>query len=185
MEKENEVIAVPRPARRRTLSASLQADFDAGRRDLEAGRFNEALKRLRIAHSGAPTHARIRSYLGVAMAYGERNFSEARALCEGAARQDFFHPEVYLNLARVYLRFDRRAEALRYLRRGLMIAPGHAGIVAQMAQLGRRQLPIVSFLPRRHPVNRVLGTARSRLAGVIQRGRARRGDAVDTASASL
>ena len=53
-----------------------------------------------------------------------------------------------------------------------MIDPGHEGIRETIASLGSRRLPILPFLPRRHPVNRVLGTARSRLVGGFIRGSA-------------
>jgi hypothetical protein len=42
-----------------------------------------------------------------------------------------------------------------------MIDPGHALIHRAIAELGRRKVPVVPFLPRRHPVNRALGTARN------------------------
>lgn len=137
---------------------------------LEGGRFEDALSSLSQAESIAPDHARIRSMLGVATAYAHRDLERARMLCESAAKQEFFNPEVYLNLARVYLVFGRRSEALRYLRRGKMIDPAHSGIQQEIRRLGRRRLPVVPFLPRRHPINRALGEARSRLAAGFSRG---------------
>ncbi len=150
----------------RALCDEAQRLFEKGVEELEAGSTAEALASLRRAYELAPDHARIRSRLGVAIAREERNFEESRALCESAAKQEFFNPDLYLNLSQVYLEFGRRSEALRYLRRGQMIDPGHAPINRAIAELGRRRLPVLPFLPRRHPVNRVLGTARNL---VIQR----------------
>lgn len=144
--------------------------FERGVAALSEDRTGDALVALREASELAPDHAQIRSYLGLAIARSEKNFAEARELCEAAAKQEFFNPDVYLNLAKVYLCFGRRAEALRYLRRGAMIDPGHAPIKELIAGLGRRKLPILPFLPRRHPINRALGTVRTKVAEVFSRG---------------
>lgn len=150
---------------RRNLGLALSDEarqlFDRGAESLEEGLHDDALSCLRKAVELAPDHAQLRSLLGLAVAHGLRDFGESRALCESAAKQEFFNPDLYLNLARVYLEFGRRSEALRYLRRGQMIDPGHVSIHHTIAELGRRRMPIVPFLPRRHPVNRALGTARN------------------------
>ena len=137
--------------------------FERGRSQLQSNDLQSALVSLREAHAQAPDHAQIRSSLGLAVALGERDFEAARTLCESAAKQEFFNPELYLNLARVYLSVGRRPEALRYLRRGQMIDPGHAEIREAIVDLGMRRLPILPFLPRRHLVNRMLGSVRSLL----------------------
>jgi tetratricopeptide (TPR) repeat protein len=135
--------------------------FEAGAENIERAHYGDALTDLSRAAELAPTHAQIRSLLGVAMAYEMRDFEQSRALCESAAKQEFFNPDLYLNLSRVYLLFGRRSEALRYLRRGRMIDPGHAKILRAISDLGLRKSPILPFLPRRHLVNRALGGARN------------------------
>jgi len=170
MNGEVEVLeASSESGQRHVLEGEARTRFEAGCVDLTENRVNEAIENLREAYSLAPQSASIRPFLGLALARGAGPFSEARELCEGAAKQEFFNPELYLNLAKVFLRFDRRSEALRYLRRGAMIDPGHEPIHQMIASLGNRKLPIVPFLPRRHPVNRALGTARSRVIGVFAR----------------
>jgi len=154
---------------RHVLEGEARIRFDAGCLDLTENRVEQAIENLREAHTLAPQSAPVRSFLGLALARGGGSFSEARALCEEAAKQEFFNPELYLNLAKVFLCFDRRSEALRYLRRGAMIDPGHEPIRQMIASLGNRKLPIVPFLPRRHPVNRALGTARSRVMSAFAR----------------
>ena len=154
---------------RHVLDEEAQALFDAGRVGLDQNRVDDAVISLRGACERAPQNAQVRSFLGLAIACANGPFSEARALCEDAANQEFFNPELYLNLAKVYLRVDRRSEALRYLRRGQMIDPGHGPINQAIASLGRRKLPIVPFLPRRHPVNRALGTVRTKVLGALFR----------------
>jgi hypothetical protein len=59
--------------------------------------------------------------------------------------------------------FGFKSEAIRYLRRGLMIDPANAGLAEDLERLGRRRMPVLQFLPRNHPVNRWLGRMRHRL----------------------
>ena len=90
----------------------------------------------------------------------ERRFDRAMELCQSAAKQEFFNPDLYLNMARLNLAFGFTSEALRYLRRGKMIDPANADIEAVMQELGLRVSPVLVFLPRRHVLNRWLGNAR-------------------------
>lgn len=144
----------------RVLSQEAEDLFVRGQALLAEGNLEDALKVLCEAADRAPEHARIRSLLGLAVARGEKDFERARALCESAAKQEFFNPDLYLNLAKVFLIFGRRAEAMRYLRRGQMIDPANEELRAVMQSLGSRRLPVFPFLPRKHPLNRRLGVVR-------------------------
>lgn len=134
-------------------------------KELQAeGRGAEALEHFRTAQRLDPANPRYRSYYGLGLALVERRFNEALELCRSAAKEEFFNPELYHNLARVHLAFGFKAEGLRYIRRGLMIDPGHAGLLQELEDLGVRRLPVLRFLPRRHPLNRWLGRIRVRHA---------------------
>ncbi|MEZ4330166.1 MAG: tetratricopeptide repeat protein [Myxococcota bacterium] len=170
MEREGEGVQARAKSDRNELSVEAREAFEQGRRRIQADEPAGALRAFKQAHALAPDHAQIRSWLGLATALVERDFEQARTLCESAAKQEFFNPDLYLNLAKVYLSVGRRPEALRYLRRGQMIDPGHDAIRDAIAELGLRRVPILPFLPRRHVVNRMLGGVRSlvvdRLLGV-------------------
>ncbi len=153
----------------RSLSGEARDLYDRGVCSLDAGEYEEATLALLRAASLAPENARIRSLLGLSIAHHEKDFQQARSLCESAAKQEFFNPDLYLHLARVYLVFGRRAEALRYLRRGQMIDPGHAIIAESLLELGRRRMAVIPFLPRKHPINRALGGARSLIVATLSR----------------
>ena len=114
----------------------------------------------RAAHEAEPEHARARSYLGVCVAICDRKLEESLALCTSASKQEFFNPEVYLNLARVHLHFGFKTEGRRFLMRGQMIDPANREIQLALQQLGARLDPVLRFLPRRHFINRWLGNAR-------------------------
>ncbi|MBW2274815.1 MAG: tetratricopeptide repeat protein [Deltaproteobacteria bacterium] len=137
--------------------------FERSRSLVEASRYREALECLRLAHHADPDHAQVRSLLGVCLAMQERRFEEAVELCTSAAKQEFFNPELYLNLALVYLNFGFKTEGIRFLLRGQMIDPANETIRRELADLGNRVSPVLRFLPRRHLINRWLGSARSAL----------------------
>jgi Flp pilus assembly protein TadD len=143
-----------------------QSLVDQGRALLEAGDLEGALSRFQAASEADADHARARSYLGLALALSQRRFAEAVDLCTSAAKQEFFNPEVYHNLARVYLAFGFKTEGRRFLLRGLMIDPGNETIQSALEQLGKRSDPVLSFLPRRHILNRWLGSARCRTLAI-------------------
>lgn len=134
--------------------------FRQGLALLEQDVAGEALDHFRAAHSLDRSKARYRSYYGLGLAMVERRFNKAVELCRSAVKEEYFSPELYQNLARVHLAFGFKAEAIRYLRRGLMIDPGNLAIRAQLGELGIRQPPVLRFLPRRHLCNRWLGRLR-------------------------
>ena len=140
--------------------ASARELFDRGCALYEGGDPEAALPLLRRAHEVDENNARVRSWYGLCAGLVDRQFEEAVALCQSAAKQEFFNPDLYLNLARLYLGFGFKAEGVRYLRRGLMIDPGNVAITSAMRELGDRGAPVLGFLPRRHPVNRWLGAVR-------------------------
>ncbi len=142
---------------------SAREHYRRGLELLEDGRQSEAFEHFRAAHELDRENARYASYYGLGLALVERRFNKAVELCRGAVKEEFFSPDLYQNLARVHLVFGFKAEALRYLRRGLMIDPGCETIRADLRDLGERRTPVLGFLPRRHFLNRWLGRARKQL----------------------
>jgi len=136
---------------------SAEQHFCRGEAELEAGRHAAALDHFRAAHRLDPTSARFRSFYGLCIGLEESRFDRALELCRAAAKEEFFNPVLYHNLARVHLVFGFKAEAIRYLRRGLMIDPANAAIRAALGQLGVRRRPVLAFLRRRHLLNRWFG----------------------------
>ena len=134
--------------------------FSEGLALFEVGNLEQALTRFDRALKLNPDHAQAGSYLGVCIASQERRFEHALALCSEAAKQEFFNPDLYLNLARIHLQFGFRSEGRRYLLRGRMIDPANLRIRTALSELGARGEPVLGFLPRRHILNRWLGSAR-------------------------
>jgi tetratricopeptide (TPR) repeat protein len=144
------------------LSSTVTAEdhFRQGRDALASGEASVALEHFRSAHQIDRANPRYRSYYGLAIGIVERRFDRALELCRSAAKEEFFNPDLYHNLARVHLAFGFKAEAIRYLRRGLMIDPANAAMHEDLSTLGTRSRPPLGFLPRRHPLNRLVGQLR-------------------------
>lgn len=138
-------------------SFSAAEHFRDGLAELRGDRSTEALEHLRTAHRLEPSNAEYRSYYGLSLGLSERRFDKALELCRSAAKEEFFNPDLYCNLALVHLSFGFKAEAIRYLRRGLMIDPQSPSILAEMKRLGVRRRPVLGFLRRGHIFNRWLG----------------------------
>ena len=138
-----------------------QDAFDRGHFLLHDGDWAEALRAFDLAHAEVPGNARYRSYYGLCLGVVERRFQESSELCNSAAKQEFFNPDMYLNLARLHASFGFKTEAVRYLRRGRMIDPAHAEIARELRLIGQRERPILPFLPRAHLLNRWFGIART------------------------
>jgi tetratricopeptide (TPR) repeat protein len=139
------------------LSFSAEEHFQRGRVALDRGDLPEALENFRASHRLDPASARFRSYCGLVVGLAERRFDRALELCRSAAKQEFFNPDLYHNLARVHLAFGFKSEAIRYLRRALMIAPDHKPTLAELRSLGIRRRPTLGFLRRRNRLNRLAG----------------------------
>lgn len=132
---------------------------------LEEDQSASALEHFRAAQRLDASSATYRSFYGLAIGLSERRLDRALALCRDAARTEFFNPVHYHNLARLHLAFGFKAEAVRFLRRGLMIDPGNDVIAREMKDLGVRRRPPLGFLRRQNALNRWFGRLRHRSRG--------------------
>jgi tetratricopeptide (TPR) repeat protein len=143
-------------AYRKGLTAVARGDF------LEALAYFEATLELSGSHPGRLSIGAM-SYYGLCLAMASERRDEARDLCEAAVEAAPGSAELHLNLSRVCVAQGDRAHAFRTLVRGLRVDPHHPGLVDALRRLGFRKRPVVGFLPRQHPVNRLLGSLRSAL----------------------
>jgi Flp pilus assembly protein TadD len=102
------------------------------------------------------------SYLGVVMARSEQKWADAEKMCDAAVRMKRNQAQLYLNLAEVYLAAGRRDDAVEALQSGLKFARRDLRLTIAMNKLTHRRPPVLSFLQRRHPLNRQLGRLRHR-----------------------
>jgi hypothetical protein len=116
------------------------------------------------AHRRAPRSARATSWYGVTLVLVERNITLGVSLCDEALRAAPSDPELLLNSARVHLALRQRQRAARAITRGLVAWPDHPALLAARDALGTRRTPVLPFLPRENPLNRLLGGLRHRWA---------------------
>lgn len=130
---------------------------------LRSGLEMAALEHFANAHRRDPSNPRYRAHYGWAVAMIEHRFDRGLALCRSALRDAGEDPDVYHNLARILLANGRKSEGLKFIRRGLMVEPRYAPLLLEWRRVGVRRAPVLSFLPRRHLLNRLLGRVRGRL----------------------
>jgi hypothetical protein len=100
------------------------------------------------------------SYLGFGVARFDRRVREGLTLCEHAVKREFYQPENYLNLARTHLLAGNRRKAMSAVLAGRRIDRAHRGLAELHRELGLRRRPVLPFLSRTNPLNRLLGRMR-------------------------
>ena len=110
----------------------------------------------------APREPRPMSWYGVTLVLVERNSSLGVSLCDEAVRLAGPLPELALNLGRAHLALNQRVRAVKAVQKGLELQPDHAGLLAARDALGTRREPVIRFLSRGNPLNRLLGRLRHR-----------------------
>jgi tetratricopeptide (TPR) repeat protein len=96
------------------------------------------------------------SYLGYCVAKERGQVSRGAELCAISLEHEPNNSEHYLNLGRILLLSGNKLEALRILREG--VAQGeNAELMALLQEFGKRKSPIIPFLPRSNPLNKILG----------------------------
>jgi Flp pilus assembly protein TadD len=105
-----------------------------------------------------------KSYLGLALARAEQKWAQAEELCDSAMRMKRDQPQLYLNLAEVYLAAGQKQDAVETLVQALKYAQRDSRVSAMLSKLSSRKRPIIPFLPRGHFINRQLGNLRYRAA---------------------
>lgn len=103
------------------------------------------------------------SYYGLCTALLNHDVKRGLEHCRAALKREFFHPDLYLNLGKVYLMASQKASAVHIFYKGLKLDDSHKGILSELKRLGIRTTPIIRFLPRGHFLNRVLGQIRYRM----------------------
>ena len=128
------------------------------------GQLEEAHARLTLAHRRRTADPRCLAWYGLTLILVERNSNLGVRYCEEAVRgAGADDPLCWLNLARAFLALGYRERAMTTLQRGLELAPGQPALQEEIDKLGVRWQPVIGFLDRSNPVNRVLGRLRHRI----------------------
>ncbi len=109
------------------------------------------------------------SYFGLALARAEHKWDEAEQICMSALRMKRRQPQLYLNLAEVYLKAGKREDAVDVLLEGIHYEPGDVRLNRMLGKLGIRRPPVLPFLGRANKLNKGLGHLRHRIHRLIHR----------------
>lgn len=142
-----------------------QKAFVAGKHLMACHQIQDALLAFRWAHEIEPNNPEYASYYGLMMVEAGVRSLEGLRMCRRAASQAFYRAELFTNLAKAYLSRGDRTEAERALRKGLALEPDNGEIRALLKEIGVRRPPLLGFLDRRNPVNRLAGRVRHRMLG--------------------
>ncbi|MHB1847182.1 MAG: tetratricopeptide repeat protein [Deltaproteobacteria bacterium] len=130
------------------------------------GKLEEAHARFQQAHRRRSADPRCLAWYGLTLILVEKNNNLGVRLCEEATRgEGTVQPLSWLSLSRAFLALGYRERAVRALQKGLTFEPNHPSLTDEMAKLGLRREPVIGFLSRSNPLNRLLGRMRNRIAG--------------------
>lgn len=104
--------------------------------------------------------ASVFSYYGLCVAALRKKYSDGIKYCQLSLKVQSSNPEHYENQAKIHLLARNRARAVDALFEGLSYDPDNKPINQILDRIGRRQPPVISFLPRDNVLNIYLGKKR-------------------------
>jgi tetratricopeptide (TPR) repeat protein len=140
--------------------------FSRGLTAVARGRYLEALALFETSmeltrRGGDSPPVKCLSYYALCDARASTRLQEAHDLCAAAVHAEPSDPDHHLNLGRVHLRMGDREQAFESFVRGLRVDRRHRGLIHAVGTIGFRRRPVLAFLGRRHPLNRMLGQLRA------------------------
>lgn len=136
---------------------------------LYAGEHEEAERRFREIIKNDPKNFDALAGLAVCVAEEGGRFLTAEKLARQAVRMGRGCPAGYIALGYVNLRGGRLEDGYRYLMKAKHMAPKDPRVQSGFAMYDKERPPVICDLSRLHPVNRVLGGARTHLESPTNR----------------
>lgn len=146
--------------------------YKRARLALDQGLLTEAAHMFEALADDCESDARFLSYRGLLLAIRERRVSEGATMCKRAITLASSEPEMYLNLARLYVSTGQRQNAVMTLRQAIRGGAKNKAVMKEIQRLSPRAVPPIKSLHRDHVLNDVLGKLRARL--LRKRGRGSR-----------
>jgi hypothetical protein len=154
-------VSDPNPSEGRDAGAARAAQ-DEGRAAFAARDLTTAHAAFERAHRRDSRDPVFMSWYGVTLVLVEKNSNLGMQLVDQALRVAGPDPELLLNSARVHLALNQRVRAARAVARGLELWPEDPRLLAARDAMGTRRAPVIPFLDRSNPLNRILGRLRHR-----------------------
>jgi tetratricopeptide (TPR) repeat protein len=149
--------------------ASAEATLNLGLEHLRRNHLSLAAEAFREGLRRSPDHPLILSYYGLCLARLETNYAEALRLCKRATQQDPYDPTLMVNLGKVYRLIGDRGAAYRSLRAAWALDRRHHPTMLELARMGMRRRPVITWLARDHFLNILLGKLRARMMRFMNR----------------
>lgn len=110
------------------------------------------------------------SYYALCLAQTGGSVERALKIAADAAKKEFYDPDAFFNLGKIYLLAEKKELAVKAFVKGLKFDNTHHGLLKEMNALGIRQRPSIAFLPRKSALNVMAGIVKSRLKGRKKKG---------------
>jgi len=143
--------------------AEAEKEFKEGMTQYQAGYYARGLTHIQKAAELDAQNATYLSYTALLVALAHRNYEAAEQLGHAALRMKRNEPQLYLNLADIYLKAGQKEDAVETLQVGLTYTKQDVKLKRALRKLGIRRPPVIPFLERKHFLNRYLGRARHKL----------------------
>jgi Flp pilus assembly protein TadD len=124
-------------------------------------KYKVALSHLIEALRIAPGNPVYLSYFGLCLAHAERDYDRAVRVCRQAIRTFSKDPILRVNLGKVHKLKGENASAHKEFLRAWELNKDHPSTAAELARMGIRRPPFLTFLSRRHWANKYLGIVRA------------------------
>lgn len=144
-----------------------RSEFKVGISLYRSRSYASSLEKIQRAVELDPRNPRYVSYMGLLVALAQKNYKLAEELCHRALRMNRNEPQLYLNMAEVYVRARNKEDAVEALTVGLQYTKRDVRLTRALRKLGVRRPPVVPFLQRKNFLNRHLGRARHRILRIL------------------
>lgn len=131
---------------------------ETGVQAMEANQLKDAHRLFREAYEKNPNDPKAQSYYGYTLALVEDKVHKGIELCMKAINSAEPDPNFFLNIGLLYLKLNRRREAVGAFKRGLQIDRSNRKIHdVWKEKLGWRRPPAIPFLARENFLNKLIG----------------------------
>ena len=137
--------------------AGPKTDFLKGKALFAEGKLSDACKYFYKSYTADRGNPEFLSYYGVSVALGKGEIKLGLELCTRAIKMEFYRPEFYVNLAKVYDASGNKKGAITALTKGAKYETKGEDIHDMLVELGFRKRPILPFLRRANVFNKTLG----------------------------
>jgi tetratricopeptide (TPR) repeat protein len=149
-------------------SGDLGELVDMGIQAANAGQYERGLIFLaeayrNLSHEKHRLSGPLLSFYGLCLALHRGRIKEAAEYCWLGVEKDHYNPDVYHNMARVWMAGRSRRKAVEALEKGLALDPRHTGLQRLLVEMGTRKSPVLPFLHRDNPLNVSLGKMRRKM----------------------